>query len=903
MSKIIKMSLKEMLSRIDLILRENDIIYFCNNETVIKEFIEKYVRRKNKMEDVKQFLIDHEEYIDKEKLILLIVKNYRDNLATIRERIEVLKKENNSFEKFTELQTLEMQYDIQTKSLEEALNIGRGVESLLSFYYYDDIQKRYRVEVADSKEIIDKKRVDRSKKLKRFDKIDFYFKSGNKDENLGMEYVIQSILLTDLYNVFPNEQFGSDIRRMILENEILKKGIKTKEELDALKTSGNQEEYSEVIDNISFDQVLLPDVKLTLREYVQYIDIDKLLLISAFRFNEYLEREGNKQDIGLLVGIKFILEGILDNIKSSNEKICCELQIRKEDTYELQEVSYSTKDIKKCISQFTNKRYLTTGEILEYKEKANNKEITLTQIEPDEIEIIFSREELEKISILSTDNFIYVSTKHEWNTEKIIDTIKSIGKCSNDLLKKLLDDKKIGSAQVIELYDQSLISIDDLRSIKEIVDLSKDISFEKLNSYYKESCKYPANEEFLNKYNKYLNLYREILLNDKSEKEVQEASNIAIEQIVEEFDGEDYNKAVKDYYKNRIITLDSIVDWNNENFITVLFDEGLISLEEMDELAKKKKISFDCLSGVYTNLIKNVDIEYDERLKLIKKGFVKEEDIIELYRENFIFENDLRKLAEEGFVTKEKMQKVIDSRTMEELEKHSAIKLTGLNSLEKRNNDIYFTDTVIDVDEDDDREDKSPKLIIDPNERSDFIHLLKAYRADTDLEEDSPFYNYEFYVIPDESGGIGLNSVIIAERYYEDKLTEERFSTNNATYFFKYKDLMVLSNLRKSEMTKQRKNIVFTANHALATEKKCGSWASSVIYGIARTMLSSDLKEYSKEQQRQIIIQKLSEIYSYEEIFAILDKAEKIDLGEYTCEIEEPVRKKKSQRSNDEIIK
>ena len=167
-------------------------------------------------------------------------------------------------------------------------------------------------------------------------------------------------------------------------------------------------------------------------------------------------------------------------------------------------------------------------------------------------------------------------------------------------------------------------------------------------------------------------------------------------------------------------------------------------------------------------------------------------------------------------------------------------------------------------------------------------------------DRDSPFYNYEFYVIPDESGGIGLNSVVIAERYYEDKETEEKFATNNATYFFKYKDLMVLSNLRKSEMTKERKNIVFTANHALATEKKSGSWASSIIYGITRTMLSSDLKEYSKDEQRQIIIQKLSEIYSYEEIFEILDKATEIDLGEYTCEIEEPARKRKFQPSDDE---
>jgi len=151
-------------------------------------------------------------------------------------------------------------------------------------------------------------------------------------------------------------------------------------------------------------------------------------------------------------------------------------------------------------------------------------------------------------------------------------------------------------------------------------------------------------------------------------------------------------------------------------------------------------------------------------------------------------------------------------------------------------------------------------------------------------------------VIPDESGTIGLNSVVIAERYYEDKDTELRFATNNATYFFKYKDLMVLGNLRKSEMTKERENIVFTANHVIANEKREGRWATSVIACVAKTMLSSDLREYSKANQRRIIQQKLSEIYTTQELITILSMASDIDLGEYICEIEEPIRENKNSR-------
>lgn len=180
MGKVIKMSLQEILDKIDLILREKDIIYFCNNDAVIREFIKKYVGKKNKMKDVKKFFIDNEEYIDKGRLILLIVKNYKDNIAMIENKIEALKKEapeNNSLLELSELQTLNIQYNVQTKMLEKALSIGRGIESFLTFYYYDDIQQRYRVEVVDSRELIDGKKVSNSKNLNRFDEIDLYFKN------------------------------------------------------------------------------------------------------------------------------------------------------------------------------------------------------------------------------------------------------------------------------------------------------------------------------------------------------------------------------------------------------------------------------------------------------------------------------------------------------------------------------------------------------------------------------------------------------------------------------------------------------------------------------------------------------------------------------------------------------
>lgn len=187
-----------------------------------------------------------------------------------------------------------------------------------------------------------------------------------------------------------------------------------------------------------------------------------------------------------------------------------------------------------------------------------------------------------------------------------------------------------------------------------------------------------------------------------------------------------------------------------------------------------------------------------------------------------------------------------------------------------------------------------PKLMIDPNERESLFSLLKAGKPNkVEISETSPFYNYEFYIIPDESGKVNLNSVIIAERIYEEKEehiknpnTTIKYATDNATYFFKYKDLMVLSNyLKKDDAIKETKNIIFKANHTLANGKRNGHWAASVIYGVAKTMLSSDLKEYSKDNQRKIIVEKLSKVYTYDELEKILDKGSSIDSGDSICEI------------------
>ncbi len=882
MNKISEMSLKETLDKIDLLIRATDIAYFCDNIEVIEEFLNRYGSKSNVQLEVKQFLIDNEEYIDKEKLVLIVAKNCQDSLKEIHKRIEVLKRLSNkdkSLDLFYELQLLYNHSENQRKILSKILKIGRGMEKIITLYIYDDKEQKNRVEVVDSREIIDGIKINSSKKLKKFDEIDLCCKERDENEKYGIEYILQSIFLTDLYNIFPDEELADDIRTMILENKILQRKLKTKDELRNMKNQEDFEEYEKLIDKLDFKD-LLTDIKETLRAYVDYLDINKLLLISGYRFKDGLEKcEINTES---QIYIKELLEIILSQLEP-NSKISCKLQIRQNDGYAFEDIHFSTKDLEKCINQITETGYISDKKIEEYKEKVRNQDINLSQIDEEKIDIIFSENELEKLGLLNEENFIYVIKKCNWDNRKIVNAIKKMGESSSNLLKILMKNDQIETTELIDLYEQGKISIQNLQDLREEAKLDEYISFSKLNTYYKQHKDHPENKEITDKYKKYLDLYKNMFIEGKTKEKVEEISNQLMEQIIESCDNsEEYDNAIQNYYKEQLLTLDSIADWNDEKTILNLYQNKIIDLNELEYLSKERKLSLNCVRNEYSKLINDNNINYNTRLEYIRRGFISEEEIVDLFKRNLLFEADLKQLSEEGFVKDLKYKIAINNRKREELEKHSSIKLIGINMLTKKNNGIYSEVKTKNA------QTKPSRIIIDPNEREEFINLLKGYKAITDVEEECPFYNYEFYVIPDESGEIGLNSVVIAERYYEDKQNETRFARDNATYFFKYKDLMVLSNLSKSEMTQERKNIVFTVKHNIATEKRSGSWAKSVLSGIAKTMLSSDLCQYNKYYQKLIVMQKLKNIYDKKELFEILKKAINIDNGEYNCEIKSP---------------
>lgn len=886
MKKLNKITLKELLDSTDLLMHLSDILYFCDDVETINEFVNS--TRKNSdlnYKEIKDFLIKHENKINKQKLLLLIVKNYSDNIQLI----DSILKDNTYKSKSNNSETLELiiQKQKQEQNLNIAKKIGKGMDESFAFYFYNTDTNRYDINIIDSKELIDGIKINSSANLKRFKEINQDFMESDKTETVGIEYLLQSIVLTDFNNIFPNEQIGDNMRTLLLENQILKNNVKTRKEIENLKKQ-NYDEYENLIENNKFHDIL-SDMKNLLEKYIKYVDIDKLLAISAYRFEESLENEFIS--IENAPAIKEILNTIIKHTKN-NKTLTLSLQDRK-NSYDLKNIEYSLTDIINCINRFTDDSYIKKSQIEEYKNKINSEELTLFDLDPQYVKICFSPSELENIAKLNSQNLQYVSTILQWNKDKILNNIKFQKNCPVELLKDFMTKKIIYPNDIISLYKDNIIDIEYIKNLKEYSNFSNEISASELISLYDNYNKNKSEENNLINYTRYLDLYKEILLNDNP-KETEKYSLNFMEQMIENYDKRHIDTHItqlEEFYKQGLLTLNTIIEWNDssviETFLTDLYKENIIQLNDVKKIVKNGNLPFEYIK----QLVWEENINYEERLKLLQEGWIPEEEIFKLYSKALIREDDLLKLSQKSIISKQKTLDIINNTQLQDLEKYSNIVLVIGDELQKikRDDSLYFNE-----EKNTSSKSSKPKLMIDPNEREALFSLLKAGKPNkVEISENSPFYNYEFYIIPDESGKVNLNSVVIAERIYEEK--EEniknlnktiKYATDNATYFFKYKDLMVLSNyLKKDDAIKETKNIIFKANHTLATDKRNGHWAASVIYGIAKTMLSSDLKEYSKDNQRKIIVEKLSKVYTYDELEKILDKGSSIDSGDYICEI------------------
>ena len=413
----------------------------------------------------------------------------------------------------------------------------------------------------------------------------------------------------------------------------------------------------------------MPEVKQILRDYAGYMDLDKLLLISAYRLEEGIDTGAFK----VYIDTPEILQTILSHLKPG-ASISANLTNRRDGSYLNESIQYSTKNIEECLKRFTKTEYITSAEKTEYITKIRNSQMSLTQLAPEEVEVLFAPEELEQLSNLNEDNFLFAAQRLQWDHSKIMSQMQQLPHSpSNELLQSLLENEQIEPVQLIDLYEQDKISLDDLKAIQVNFDFSEGITPEKLHTYYEQFKKMPQDEQAEKQYQKYLKLYSDLLMNQEDAKE--KVGIQIISYMIENVHPKDYRRNLKDFYQDGLLSLKLIAQWNDEKTILEMYDEGKIQFPEIANLAQTMDANF--VDNLCMQIITQDNISYEERMQYLEKGLVSQESIIMLYKNGILFDADLQKLVDQGILEEQTVTQLIEERTLEDRIKNAKTRAEG----------------------------------------------------------------------------------------------------------------------------------------------------------------------------------------------------------------------------------
>lgn len=506
------------------------------------------------------FLVEHDEEIDKPRLLMMMLINYKQRLGM--------------------LAGLNVDYE-EIRNIKNGLN---GIKKLLkgmdkTFIFYDTESKNDRILdliIINSKEEAEgKERKNRNSNNMRLQEI-------QSDINFGN--IIQALWPSDIEFVIPIEkEIGTALRFVIEYNTVLDENGNMPETM--------QKEYmSSLIETVDRNKFVV-EMARVLELHIEEINMDKLLLCSAYRYIQEIE-QGNieKEDISSL---KKRLETLKKHIKKNY-------------TINIPPVgSYSIRELERDLKRFVGKEnvtYISKEQEEKIIQTLLTGEITLTNLGKQNLDAIFIEPSiLTKILQNNPNNYTLFlkQGKCPYNKNIIIRDIIEAKKCSEHLLKLLCENTDITPEEICDLFEREIISVSDLKSVRGQVGtiITNSKLFEQYKKYKQKIDEGQDAESERSQLERYALAYRNTEILGKEESEAQEKAEEFITDVGDEIEISD----IMLLYKFNIIPLKVSVEWGGEEIIEQLLEseslkpadakylknEGLLNENVVERIFKK----------------------------------------------------------------------------------------------------------------------------------------------------------------------------------------------------------------------------------------------------------------------------------------------------------------------------
>lgn len=894
-----KLKVDGILQLQEIMLDANDAFFICKDDDLQEELRKRIVQ--STLDDctpIKDFIKENKENINVGKLVLAVYIRYQQYLDIINEAM------SGDIDRMDRL-SLERQKEILKTCIKNLKSIYKRMSE--EYITYVNYKKEYELTIFNSDELI--KDNNKEKNKEKFNKLNKkYF------EKYGIENIFKYVALGDVKQFFSNSGLGSGVM-LVTEANVASK--LSNENMGQYKTANELHEKAKeiVYANKEKDDIIENTVKKEMYKYSKYIDIDRMLLIVAYRIKERLEN-GEKKDIE---SYKKLLTDLYNDI----DKNTLVYYVSEYDTEDVKKeiVKFSSRGLKNTLNKFIDGEYINDETIENERKKVVDGTINVNAVNPQIVKLMeLSGYEIEQIMDYSVDNFMYGVTALDYDLNSVLDKLDSSNNLSkNDIIKKLYDAQRISVHDIINLYENKKIEKSFFSQYGNDIDFSEDINIEKINEKYREiKSKKKASEKDEKELDTIIDLYKLINIDGKNEEEKDKLSDEIMYEIFEDED------EIQFYFEKGLITLNVLAEWTGEEFIEKLFEENKIDINTSNIERLKGKVSEEFLESL---IIKsNPDI--DTMLEYMKKGYISEGNIIKLFEEKDIYGKEAEELlnleiiSDETFETirNRDLQKISDRvgnpidideglRDGQEIDeivipRKISHDLDSPLLYNENAQEDEFIDYEINIpkvtkksdiraknhtkDKESSGGGKTQKLI-NPLVRYEFLKALKRKIPRSinyeDMGDKNPFYNYNFYILKtnNSENEITRDDVIIAERFYTDRENKTDFALDNATYIMRFEDYLILTGKQKeNEINSKRSAIKEVPGAVYVVNHRDGTWAKNMLRAITQVYFLQRLNSISSRNTREKIIKCLEDLYDEEEILEILNLAVEIDRGEYT---------------------
>lgn len=371
-------------------------------------------------------------------------------------------------------------------------------------------------------------------------------------------------------------------------------------------------EELEDLEELAYTRELLNVVK----NYSDKIDVEKLMLLSAWRAKKMLEDYSNIITLSENKNCAEVMEYVSQKVNpklTMNAKVLMLYQEQK------QYMQYSTKELKEDLKRITTttqgrKMYFGNQQLVEMRNAVLKGEQSLNDVvQVGAFPFLkFSAKEKQELIKQEAYNFELLIAFECLTSEEIKEALTILGEYKIESVDYLYQEGLIDKKDLVKMYMRNQMHLSKALDCDALYDLKSEINVEKLIGYYtkmKEDASNPKDFE------RYALLFREIKLKGQKP-EIQAKLSEQIVEKIYETEG-DYKEDFKKLYQLDLLSIRMLMDWNGEEIVYDLITNQQLKPRDAKDLLMTKELD---LEKVY-KVLKNSHMSEEEKMNFIFSSF------------------------------------------------------------------------------------------------------------------------------------------------------------------------------------------------------------------------------------------------------------------------------------------